>query len=291
MKATEKGVNKASDSKPAPVPKDAPAFFTKAMGKAKKGGRPVIIDFWAEWCVPCKRLKNETMADPEVAKALEGVEVIFVDLDKHPELAKAYAVKSIPDVFFVNPEGLIIDRVKKFEQAGPFLERVNRLHGADTTPTPTEVGPRAGNTEVRRARLGLSTSVPSNELAELLELENRVRVRGRVIDRAEGPALEAGLRKGDVLLKLGDVDLYSADDISDFLRVSSPGARVPIAFKREGNTDVLEVVVSLGKDRIEATSGPEIRWQFASLGQLPRALEVARAQKKKVMVGLSGAET
>ena len=131
VKATEKKQHAANPGpQTAPVPAGAPPFFVEAMAKAKKSGRPVIIDFWAEWCVPCKRLKSVTMADPKVAKALEGVEVVFVDLDKHPELAKAYAVKSIPDVFFVSADGLVVDRLMKFEEAAPFLERVNRLNGA-----------------------------------------------------------------------------------------------------------------------------------------------------------------
>lgn len=111
----------------APVPEGSPVFFVEAMARAKEAERPVIIDFWAEWCAPCKRLKAVTMADTDVAAALEHIEVIFVDLDEHPELAKTYNVTSIPDVFFVNAEGTIVDRLKRFEEAGPFLERVERL--------------------------------------------------------------------------------------------------------------------------------------------------------------------
>lgn len=156
---------------------------------------------------------------------------------------------------------------------------------------PTDEGPPKVSMEIQNATLGLSTSVPSDELSKALALDTNHRVNGRVIDSVEGLASEAGLREGDVLLKLGDVDLYSDDDIADFLSVSSPGARIPVAFKREGNTDVREAIVTLGKGQAVANDGSQIRWQFASLGQLPQALEAAQAQNRKVMVGLSGAET
>lgn len=115
--------------------------------------------------------------------------------------------------------------------------------------------------------------------------------QGRRIDSSEGPAAKAGLRQGDVLVKLGENVLYSQDDIFDYLSVSSPGDQVAVLFKRESGTEPRRAVVTLGVELVGAEDQPALHWQFASLAQLPQALELARAQEKKVMVGLSGAET
>jgi len=143
------------------------------------------------------------------------------------------------------------------------------------------------------ATIGLTTSVPPSETAEAMALADNVRVHGRFVDQVEanGPAAEAGLQPGDVLLQLGDNDLYSADDVADFLAVSSPGDRIPVAFKRSGDVQARQTTVTLGELRKTEAPGSGLRWTFAGLGQLPKALETARAKKKKVMVGLSGAET
>ena len=113
----------------APVPKDGPEFFVAAMQRARELKRPVVIDFWAKWCAPCKKLKKLTMEHTDVAKVLGSMEVIYVDLDKHPSLAKAYGVKSIPDVFFVDAEGFVVDRLRKFEAKAPFLKRLAKISG------------------------------------------------------------------------------------------------------------------------------------------------------------------
>lgn len=109
---------------PAPLPDGAPASFAEAFRAARVAGKPIIIDFWADWCAPCVKLKNVTLADPGVAAALEGVEVIFVDLDEYPSLAAAYDVSSIPDVFFIDSEGNVTDRLRAFEGPEKFLVRL-----------------------------------------------------------------------------------------------------------------------------------------------------------------------
>lgn len=65
--------------------------FTEITGSARV---PVLVDFWASWCQPCK------MAAPEVKKAAEQLAgkalVLKVNTEENPVLASQYAVRSIP---------------------------------------------------------------------------------------------------------------------------------------------------------------------------------------------------
>jgi len=58
---------------------------------------PVIVDFWAPWCGPCKQLGP--MIEKAVTAAAGAVKLVKIDIDQHPEIAQQMRVQSIPAVF------------------------------------------------------------------------------------------------------------------------------------------------------------------------------------------------
>jgi thioredoxin len=68
----------------------------------------VLVDFWAEWCVPCK---TQAPLLEEIAREQAGkVKVVKVNVDENPVLAEHYHIESIPTlIYFYN--GLVHDQI------------------------------------------------------------------------------------------------------------------------------------------------------------------------------------
>ena len=70
-----------------------------------KASEPVIVDFWAEWCGPCKALSP--LID-ELAGEKDNVKVVKVNIDEAPEAPTKYGVRGIPTVM-VFKDGQVVD--------------------------------------------------------------------------------------------------------------------------------------------------------------------------------------
>jgi len=111
-------------------------YSEQAIAASAAAGRPVMIDFAADWCVPCHELELQTFPDKEVAAALKGFDVYQVDLTRYdsPEaekIRKQFGITGVPTLVFIGADGAEVReaRVEGFMGPRPFMERLKRVTG------------------------------------------------------------------------------------------------------------------------------------------------------------------
>ncbi len=101
--------------------------------RVKAAGKPVMLDFYADWCVSCKEMERFTFADPKVRAKLAGFTLLQADVTANSEDDKAllqrFKLFGPPGIIFFDAAGQEIAglRVVGFQEATPFLQVLQRV--------------------------------------------------------------------------------------------------------------------------------------------------------------------
>jgi thiol:disulfide interchange protein DsbD len=112
------------------------SYSQSTYSQAKASGKPMIIDFYADWCTPCRQLDKKTFHDQDVVRESAKFSMIKVDLTKEAnsdvlQLLKKYDVKGVPTIIFIDSGGNEIKELQivDYIPGKEFLPRMKKALG------------------------------------------------------------------------------------------------------------------------------------------------------------------
>lgn len=111
---------------------DWQAFSESAYESSLKNKERMLIDFYADWCIPCKELDALTFSNPKVIDESKRFTAYKADLTKSgtgevDKLVARFQIKGVPTVLLINAEGKEIERITGFVNAEEFLGKLGKV--------------------------------------------------------------------------------------------------------------------------------------------------------------------
>lgn len=107
-------------------------YSGNAVPASLNGNRGMIIDFYADWCIPCKELDASTFSDPQVISAAKSFNVFKADMTKSlsaevEALRNKYNIAGVPTLLIIDTRGKEVNRITGYIDAHEFLKILEKV--------------------------------------------------------------------------------------------------------------------------------------------------------------------
>ena len=97
-----------------------------ALKIAAREKKPIFIDFWAEWCGPCKQMLATTYKDKAVVARAKQFVPVLINADEQPKIAEKFGINGIPTVVFLDAKGKVLLQTTGYESGPEFLKMMDQ---------------------------------------------------------------------------------------------------------------------------------------------------------------------
>ncbi len=120
------------------IPAGATAWYGYEEGilAASVHEKPIIIDFYADWCQPCIAMEEGTYPDPRVVSEMADFVAIKVDTQKRIDIETKYGIAYYPTIVFLDPKGKEISRHVGYLGPEDMVEVIKQSRGKVPRETP-----------------------------------------------------------------------------------------------------------------------------------------------------------
>ncbi len=101
--------------------------YEEGLQEGKDKGMPILVDFYADWCPPCKKMDEETYTNSRVIKMAQQFVMVKVNVDNEPTLSSLYIIEYIPTAVFLDSNGHEIHRKVGYTDASQLIEEMEKI--------------------------------------------------------------------------------------------------------------------------------------------------------------------
>ena len=107
------------------------AELDAALAQAKAAGQPVLLDFYADWCVSCIEMEETTFRHPDIAARMGKLRLLQADVTannaEHQALLKRFGLYGPPGIMLYNAQGELVHKVIGYQDAGDFAASLDKV--------------------------------------------------------------------------------------------------------------------------------------------------------------------